>query len=54
MGQTLLFINVGLVYKLHFYTNIDSKDPTSLIWIKATSTPYKYTYIHTCMYILTW
>ncbi len=52
MGQTLLFNNVGLVYKLHSYTNIDSKDPTSLIRIKATSTPYKYIYIHT--YICTY
>lgn len=52
MKQTLLFINVVLVYKLHSYTKIDSKDPTSLIWIKATSTPYKYIYIHT--YICTY
>jgi hypothetical protein len=52
MGQTLLFINVGLVYKLHSYTNIDSKDPISLVWIKGTSTPYKYVYIHT--YICTY
>lgn len=52
MGQTLLFTNVGLVYKLQSYTNIDSKDPTSLVWIKTTSTPYRYIYINTyiCIY----
>jgi hypothetical protein len=52
MGQTLLFINVGLVYKLHSYTNIDSKDPINLVWIKATSTPYNYIGINT--YICTY
>jgi hypothetical protein len=51
MGQTLLFVNVGLVYKLHSYINIDNNDPTNLIWIKAISIPYEYIYIHIYVHI---